>query len=60
MTIHSKSPLPPYFWRVNGASTQTFAREVTIDHLAEMAGMDPVLFRVQSGWTPGIGSTGQG
>jgi nicotinate dehydrogenase subunit B len=73
----SKSPLPPYFWRVNGASTHTFAREVTINHLAEMAGMDPVAFRLaltenprlaaviqkvvtQSGWTPGIGSTGQG
>ena len=49
-----------------------------MDHLAEMAGMDPVSFRLnlltknprmaaviqkvvaQSGWTPGIGSTGRG
>ncbi len=40
------SPLPPYFWRVNGATTNTFARESTIDILAEQAGMDPVSFRI--------------
>lgn len=39
------SPLPPYFWRVNGATTNTFARESTIDILAEQAGVDPVSFR---------------
>lgn len=72
------SPLPPYFWRVNGATTNTFARESTIDILAEQAGVDPVSFRESmlqnnprlaavlqavvdaSGWTPGVGSTGQG
>ena len=72
------SPLPPYFWRVNGATTNTFARESTIDILAEQAGVDPVTFRDgllanqprlaavmhaavdASGWTPGVGSTGQG
>src|SRR5690606_37550845 len=37
--------LPPYFWRVNGATSNTFARESTIDILAEKAGMDPVSFR---------------
>lgn len=41
----SDSPLPPYFWRVNGATTNTWAREVTIDMLAERAGLDPVTFR---------------
>lgn len=72
------SPLPPYFWRVNGATSNTYARESTIDILAEMAGQDPVTFRDgllaenprlaalmhaavdASGWTPGIGSTGEG
>jgi CO/xanthine dehydrogenase Mo-binding subunit len=39
------SPLPPYFWRVNGASTNTFAREATLDELAALAGVDPVSFR---------------
>ncbi|HWV34647.1 MAG TPA: molybdopterin cofactor-binding domain-containing protein, partial [Thermomicrobiales bacterium] len=39
------SPLPPYFWRVNGATTNTFARESTLDILAEQAGVDPVSFR---------------
>ncbi|MEJ7839295.1 MAG: molybdopterin cofactor-binding domain-containing protein, partial [Thermomicrobiales bacterium] len=75
---HGISPLPPYFWRVNGATTNTWAREVTMDVLAETAGIDPVTFRMnhladnprmaavleaavaQAGWTPGIGSTGQG
>ncbi len=74
----SASPLPPYFWRVNGASMHTFAREVTLNQLAELAGRDSVSFRLdllannprmaaviekvvaQSGWTPGVGSTGQG
>ena len=72
------SPLPPYYWRVNGATTNTWAREVTIDMLAEQAGLDPVTFRLNhlgnnsrmaavlekavemAGWTPGVGSTGQG
>lgn len=40
-----QSPLDPYFWRVNGAATNTFAREVTMDILAEQAGIDPVTFR---------------
>lgn len=39
------SPLPPYFWRVNGATSNTYARESTIDILAEQAGMDPISFR---------------
>jgi isoquinoline 1-oxidoreductase len=39
------SPLPPYFWRVNGATNNTWAREVTLDMLAEKAGVDPVTFR---------------
>lgn len=72
------SPLPPYFWRVNGATSNTYARESTIDILAEKAGQDPIAFREgllaqnprlsavmnaavdSSGWTPGVGSTGQG
>ena len=41
----SDSPLPPYYWRVNGATTNTWAREVTMDMLAEQAGVDPVTFR---------------
>jgi nicotinate dehydrogenase subunit B len=78
MWYQGASPLPPYFWRVNGASTNTFAREVTIDALAERAGVDPVTFRknhladnqrmlavmeaavAKSGWTPAVGSSGQG
>ena len=40
------SPLPPYFWRVNGATTNTWAREVTLDMLAERAELDPVTFRL--------------
>ncbi len=43
----SHSPLPPYFWRVNGAGPNTFAREVVIDELAEAAGVDPVTFRAK-------------
>lgn len=39
------TPLPPYYWRVNGATTNTWAREVTLDMLAERAGIDPVTFR---------------
>lgn len=39
------SPLPPYFWRVNGGTNNTWAREVTMDMLAEQAGLDPVTFR---------------
>lgn len=72
------SPLPPYYWRVNGATCNTFARESTLDILAERAGVDPVTFREgmlgdnprmaavmqaavdAAGWTPGVGSTGQG
>lgn len=72
------APLPPYYWRVNGAATNAFAREVTLNQLAELAGQDPVSFRLsllgknprmaavlqavvaQAGWTPGVGSTGQG
>lgn len=41
----SDSPLPPYYWRVNGATNNTWAREVTFDMLAEQAGLDPVTFR---------------
>ena len=40
-----QSPLNPYFWRVNGAATNTMAREITIDTLAEQAGQNPVTFR---------------
>ncbi|MGB3329349.1 MAG: molybdopterin cofactor-binding domain-containing protein [Thermomicrobiales bacterium] len=72
------SPLPPFFWRVNGATSNTYARESTIDILAEQAGVDPITFRDgmlaekprlaavmhaavdSSGWTPGVGATGQG
>ncbi len=78
MWYQSHSPLPPYYWRVNGASPNSFAREAAIDELAEMAGLDPVAFRTRllannprmqavmdaavakAGWTPGVGSTGQG
>jgi isoquinoline 1-oxidoreductase beta subunit len=74
----SASPLPPYFWRVNGSTNNVFAREVTMDELAELAGVDPIAFRAKllannprmkavmdavvekAGWTPGVGSTGQG
>lgn len=41
----SQSALPPFFWRVNGATTNTWAREVTLDILAEQKGVDPVKFR---------------
>lgn len=78
MWYQGQSPLPPYQWRVNGATTNTWAREVTMDMLAEQAGLDPVTFRrnhladnprmmavmdavvEKAGWTPGVGSTGQG
>jgi CO/xanthine dehydrogenase Mo-binding subunit len=45
MWRQAQSPLPPYYWRVNGATTNTWAREVTMDVLAEQAGLDPVTFR---------------
>lgn len=45
MWYQGQSPLPPYYWRVNGATTNTWAREVTMDILAERAGLDPVTFR---------------
>jgi isoquinoline 1-oxidoreductase len=45
MWYQAQSPLPPYYWRVNGATTNTWAREVTMDILAEKAGLDPVTFR---------------
>ncbi|MGC4108375.1 MAG: molybdopterin-dependent oxidoreductase [Thermomicrobiales bacterium] len=41
------APLPPYYWRVNGASTNAFARETTITQLAELAGKDPLSFRLE-------------
>ncbi len=43
--LNGVSPLPPFFWRVNGATSNTYAREATMDILAEKAGMDPVSFR---------------
>ena len=43
--FQSQSPLPPQYWRVNGASTNTWAREVTLDMLAEASNLDPVTFR---------------
>lgn len=76
--FQSDSPFPPHFWRGNGAAVNTFAREVTLDELAELAGLDPVTFRGElllnnprmqavldavvekAGWTPGVGSTGEG
>ena len=39
------APLPPFYWRVNGATMNTFAREITLDILAEQEGVDPVTFR---------------
>jgi isoquinoline 1-oxidoreductase len=72
------APFDPNFWRGNGASFHALSREVAMDELAEMAGMDPVSFRTklldknprmqavmeaavkEAGWTPGVGSTGQG
>ncbi len=48
MWYQGESPLPPYFWRVNGATTNTWARESTMDVLAEAAGLDPVTFRMIS------------
>jgi nicotinate dehydrogenase subunit B len=42
----SVAPLPPYFWRNNGGSVNTLAREAVIDELAELAGQDPVSFRL--------------
>lgn len=39
------STLPPFFWRVNGATSNTYAREATMDILAEQAGVDPISFR---------------
>jgi len=78
MFYQSVSPLPPWFWRDNGAPVNALARETAIDELAELAGTDPVSFRErllvnnprlaavmhaaieQAGWTPGVGSTGQG
>jgi len=74
----SHSPLPPHYWRGNGAAINTMARESAMDELAELAGLDPVTFRSnlllsnprlkavmdaaveKAGWTPGVGSTGQG
>jgi isoquinoline 1-oxidoreductase beta subunit len=44
---NSQSPLPPYTWRVNGASTNAMAREGAIHQLAELAGKDPVAFRLE-------------
>lgn len=45
MWYQTESPLPPYYWRVNGATTNTWAREVALDMLAERAQIDPVTFR---------------
>jgi nicotinate dehydrogenase subunit B len=41
------SPLSPHFWRANGTSYNTIAREVMLDELAEKAGVDPVTFRAR-------------
>ncbi len=43
--FQAQSPLPPTYWRVNGASTNTWARETTLDMLAEASNLDPVTFR---------------
>ena len=45
MFYQSVSPLPPWFWRDNGAPVNALARETAIDELAELAGTDPVSFR---------------
>ena len=45
MWYQGAAPLPPYYWRVNGATLNTWAREVTLDILAEQAGQDPISFR---------------
>ena len=34
-------------WRAPGASTNTFARESHVDHLASLAGVDPIEFRLR-------------
>jgi isoquinoline 1-oxidoreductase len=39
------APLPPEFWRANGAPINSLARESAVDELAEIAGKDPVSFR---------------
>lgn len=41
------APLPPQFWRANGAPVNTLARESAIDELAELAGVDPISYRVK-------------
>ena len=45
MFYQSVSPLPPWFWRDNGAPVNALARETAIDELSELAGTDPVSFR---------------
>ena len=47
MLYSGHSPLPPYYWRVNGATTNSFARETALNQLAELAGKDPVAFRME-------------
>jgi len=39
------APLPPQFWRANGAPVNGLARDSAIDELAELAGDDPISFR---------------
>ena len=41
-------PFPTGAWRGPGNSTNTFAREVQVDLMAEKAGMDPVEFRLKN------------
>jgi len=41
------APLPPQFWRANGAPVNGLARESAIDELAELSGSDPIGFREQ-------------
>lgn len=52
-TVHGRGwtapgihPFPTGAWRGPGNSTNTFAREVQVDIMAEKAGMDPVEFRL--------------
>jgi isoquinoline 1-oxidoreductase len=39
------APLPPEYWRANGAPINSLARESAIDELAQLAGADPISFR---------------
>lgn len=47
LSYNAQSPVPPLWWRSVGHSHTAHAMETTIDQLAQLAGQDPLEFRLK-------------